>query len=224
MTERFLTERMVEMRIVGNAFGRHPVEPGVLQGSPVSPILFAIYTSGLIKWVKEYVSEVEGLYFVDSLGLVGSRSDVNHLVSIHERCAAKSIEWASRRGLQFDTAKKEAALFACKLGHRRHRRPKLIPKTRVRNGAIQFNTDETRWLGVWMDAHLTFKEHHNRCMKEARAAEARFRTLTNTYSGFCESVQAIHVACVQAVSLYGRELWWEPTQVGMRDDLQCLLN
>jgi len=54
--ESFLSERTVEMVIEGNAMERHPVESGVPQGSPVSPILFVIYTSGLIKWVEEYVS------------------------------------------------------------------------------------------------------------------------------------------------------------------------
>jgi hypothetical protein len=49
--ESFLSERTVDMIIYGNDMERHPVEAGVPQGSPVSPILFAIYTSGLIKWV-----------------------------------------------------------------------------------------------------------------------------------------------------------------------------
>jgi len=52
-TKRFLTDRMVETIIEGNAMERHPVKRGVPEGSPVSPILFAIYTSGLIKWVEE---------------------------------------------------------------------------------------------------------------------------------------------------------------------------
>ena len=55
-----------------------------------------------------------------------------------------------------------------------------------------------------MDAHLTFKQHHNRCMKKARAAEARLR--------------------VQAVALYGSELLWDPKEIGRREDLQLLLN
>jgi hypothetical protein len=45
------------MLIESKAIKRHPVEAGVPKGSPVSLILFAIYTSGLIKSVKEYVSE-----------------------------------------------------------------------------------------------------------------------------------------------------------------------
>jgi len=52
-TEICLSERPVEMIIQGNAMERHHVEAGVPQGSPVSPILFAIYTSALIKWVEE---------------------------------------------------------------------------------------------------------------------------------------------------------------------------
>jgi len=99
-TESFLSERTVEMVIERNAMKRHPVEAGVPQGSPVSPILFAIYTSGLIKWVEEY-APAKGLSFVDDLGWVATGSDVNQVVTILERCVAKSIEWANRRGLQF---------------------------------------------------------------------------------------------------------------------------
>jgi len=159
-TESVLSERTVEMVIEGNAMERHPVEAGVPQGSPVSPILFAIYTSGLIKWVEDYVS-AEGLSFVDDLGWVATGSDVNQVVTILERCAAKSIEWASRRGLQFDTAKMEAALFSRRRGHKKHLQPKLTAKIMVGDGFIRFNRQATRWLGVWMDAHLTLKEHHN---------------------------------------------------------------
>jgi hypothetical protein len=95
--ESFLSERTVEMVIEGNATERHPVEAGVPQGSFVSPILFAIYTSSLIKWVEEYVS-AEGLSFVDDLGWVATGSNLNQVVTKLEECVAKRIEWASRRG------------------------------------------------------------------------------------------------------------------------------
>jgi len=62
------------------------------------------------------------------------------------------------------------------------------------------------------------------CMKKARETEARLRTLTKTYGVVPESVRAIQVACVQAVALYGSELWWDPSEAGRRDDLQLLLN
>jgi len=62
----------------------------------VSLILVAIYTSGLIKWVEQDLSEAEGLSVVDDLGWVVTGSNVNHVVSILARCAAKSIAWGSR--------------------------------------------------------------------------------------------------------------------------------
>jgi hypothetical protein len=52
-TGSFLSDRMVEMVIEGNVLQSHPVEAGIPQGSPVSPIVFATYTAGLVKWVEE---------------------------------------------------------------------------------------------------------------------------------------------------------------------------
>jgi hypothetical protein len=75
-----------------------------------------------------------------------------------------------------------------------------------------------------MVPHLMLKERQNQCMTKARAAEARRRTLTKTYGVVPERVRPIQVACVQAVALYGSELWWDPKEAGRRDDLQLLLN
>jgi len=133
---------------------------------------------------------------------------------ILERWAAKSIACASRRGLHLDIAEMEAALFTCRRGHKKHLWPKLTAKIKVRNGFIQFNKEATHWLGVWMAAHLTWKEHHNRCMRKARAAEGRLRTLTKTYGVVPESVRAVQVACIQAVAVYRSELWWDPNTIG----------
>ena len=123
--------------------------------------------------MREHVSEAEGIFFVDKLGWVTTESNVSYVVSIHERCGAKSIEWVSRRGLQFDTAKMEAALFTGRRGHRIYLRQNLTATIRVGHGSILFNPQAACWPGLWMDAHLTFKEHHKRCMKKARAAAVR---------------------------------------------------
>ncbi|KAF8533028.1 hypothetical protein BDD12DRAFT_900657 [Trichophaea hybrida] len=132
--------------------------------------------------------------------------DSNQVVKKFEACAAESIEWASRRELQFDTAKTEAALFTRRRGHKKHLRPKLTAKIKVGNSVVRFNQEAIRWLGVWMDAHLTFKEHHNRCLKKARAAEARLRTLTRMHG------------------IVPEWLWWDLKETGRREDLQLLFN
>jgi hypothetical protein len=65
-TKRCLLETTVEISIEGNAMKRHPVEAWATKGSPMSPILIAIYTSGLIKLVEEYVT-ANGLASVNNL-------------------------------------------------------------------------------------------------------------------------------------------------------------
>jgi len=75
-----------------------------------------------------------------------------------------------------------------------------------------------------MDTHMTFKEHYNRCVKKARAAEARLRILTQTYGVVPDSVLAIQVVWFQGVALYANDLWWYHKEVGRRDNLQLLLN
>jgi hypothetical protein len=126
--------------------------------------------------------------------------------------------------LQFNTAKTEAAQFTRRRGHRKHRYPKLTVKIRVGSGVIQFNTQVTHWLGVWIYAHLMFKEQHNRCMKKDRAAEARLRMLTTTYGVVPERVRTVQMSWVQVVRQAGSELWWHRKAVGRRDDLQLHLN
>jgi hypothetical protein len=199
------------------------MEADVPHGSPVSPIIFAINTPGLIQWVEERV-QAEGLSFVDHLRWVATRKVVNWVVERLEAGTAERIEWASRRDLQFGSAKMESALFTLRKRHKKPLRPKLTAKIHVGNGFVQFNKEATRWLGVWMDAHLTFKQHHNRCMKKARAAEAQLRALTKMHGIVPERVRAVQIASVQAIALYGSERWSDPREIGRREDLPLLLN
>jgi hypothetical protein len=61
-------------------------------------------------------------------------------------------------------------------------------------------------------------------MKKDCAAEARLRAVTKTDKIVPDSVRAVQVTWVQAFALYGSKLWWDPKEVGRRDDLLLLLN
>ena len=52
-TQSFLTDRLVELVINGFTNSKQKVESGILQGSPVSPILFLIYISGVFPIIEE---------------------------------------------------------------------------------------------------------------------------------------------------------------------------
>jgi len=207
----------------GHCHEETPYKAGILQGSPMSLIVGAIFNSRLITSVKEYIS-AERVLFVDNLSWVATPSNVNWGDSILERCAANSLQWACCRGLRFNCAKMQVPLFTCRRGYKKQLWSKLIAMIKVRVGFIPLNNQPTHWLGIWMDAHLMFKERHNQRMKKARAADARFRTVTPTLRVFPETVLAVLVVCVQAVALYGSDLWWDTEDVGRWDNLQLLRN
>jgi hypothetical protein len=72
LTESLLSEKTVEMVTESDVLQSHRAEAASTQDSPVSPILFAIHTAGLIKWVDERV-QAEGLSCLDNQGLHESR-------------------------------------------------------------------------------------------------------------------------------------------------------
>lgn len=79
-------------------------------------------------------------------------------------------------------------------------------------------------MGVWTHRHLTFKEDHQQCMQKASTGEARPRPLTDVHWVVPAWLGAVLVVCVEAIALYGCELWWNPKEGSRRDILQLLLN
>jgi hypothetical protein len=61
-------------------------------------------------------------------------------------------------------------------------------------------------------------------MKKARAAEARLWSLIATHGVVAACVKDVQIACVQAIALYGCELWWHPQGGSRHDFLQLLLS
>jgi len=63
-TDSFMSDRKV---LEGKEGEEHEVETGVPQGSPVAPILFTAYLSGIFNHVEERCPGVRGLSFVDDV-------------------------------------------------------------------------------------------------------------------------------------------------------------
>ena len=65
-------------------------------------------------------------------------------------------------------------------------------------------------------------------MKGVRNAQVRLRRLAGRMGLVPDGVRRTQVACVQAVALYGSELWWKGeavrSTIGMANDLQKLVN
>jgi len=128
--ESFMEERKVIMSMDGKEGDSMDVEMGVPQGSPVSPVLFFIYLSGLFGRVEEKEKECgsEGISFVDNVAWVVEGEDVRECTQRLEGCAKEAQIWAKENACQFDIEKTEAILFTQK---RSNKKPKMKVKIRV---------------------------------------------------------------------------------------------
>ena len=221
-TQSFLTDRKVQLTIDNTQCPTQPINSGVPQGSPVSPILFAIYLSGVFDEIERTIPGVHALSFADDIGLLAPGYSVQEACKQLQQAAKVAIDWGCRNMVQFDAEKTEAALFTRKRGRKLQNQ---IQKARiiVGNHPATINQEATRWLGIWLDAGLTLKVHYHTRLRKARNAEARIHSLCQGQGLAPGLVRRIQVAAVQSVALYGAELWWQG-QRDRRDGIQLMIN
>jgi len=106
---------------------------------------------------------------------------------------------------------------------RKNKEPKMMARIRVRDHELQYNKEATRWLGVWLDDMLTLNDHTKKTLAKVRKVQNRVKSLMTKKGLSSEGCQKIQVAAVQAVALYGSELWWRG-QENRAQEVQKLLN
>jgi len=217
-----MDDRKVIMSMDGEEGDSMDVEMGVPQGSPVPPVLFVIYLLGLFGQVEDKEKDCgsEGISFVDDVAWVVEGEDVGECTQRLERCAAETTNWAKNNACQFDIEKTEAMLFTRR---RQNKEPKMNARVRVGDHEVPYNKDATRWLGVWLDNMLTQNDHAKKTLVKARKAQNRVRSLMMKKGLSSKGCQRIQAAAVQAVALYGSELWWHG-QKNSAQEVQMLLN
>ena len=137
-------------------------------GSPISPVLFAIYIADINQVVESQLEDCRGISFVDDITWGTEEVDLNDVVRKLERCATASLDWADSNAVRFETSKTEVVLISRKRKHRRCERA-----IRVGDQQVRFAEGATRWLGIWLDSSLTLAENRRVRIGRARQAEAR---------------------------------------------------
>lgn len=178
-TQSFLTERRVELVIDGHINPEKERETGIPQGSPVSPILFLIYISGVFDTVTTTSPDTVSLSFMDDLGFLASGESVQEVATSLEKIGDAVVEWGFSNAVTYDVAKTEALLFL-KARNKKLKEEILARELTFGGQNIKFNDKATRWLEVWFDSGLTFATHISERLKKAHAAKASIRGLTRT--------------------------------------------
>ena len=113
------------------------METGIPQGSPVSPILFTVYLSGLFGYVEEQVPGIKALSFVDDVAWTTEGDSEDEISLTLERAAAAAQEWVEANAVSFDTEKTEAILLSRR---RKHKGPSPPPGESKWQGAQSIST------------------------------------------------------------------------------------
>jgi hypothetical protein len=113
-TESFMTDRKPSLLINRHESSIKPTMTGIPQGSPVTPILFAIYISGIFEEIAEEVMGATGLSFIDDISWIATGKDVMEVTKLLEAYSKAAKTWAARNAVEFDMTKTEAVIFTKK--------------------------------------------------------------------------------------------------------------
>jgi hypothetical protein len=205
-----------------------PIQSGTPQGSLLSPILSALYTSSLLESTKSWQHADLSLYVDDS---------TIYTVSATLKAATKSartkyetiLTWLHENGLQTDTAKTELMTFT-----RNRANPKFVSPpvhgaryTLPTGNTYQVSTVKTlQYLGVYLNHHLDWT-HHVTIM--ANCAQSTIRGVNLLGNSICGldflNWWKVYNALIIPTLTYGAQVWYTgKRQKGLIHHLQIAQN
>jgi hypothetical protein len=197
-TKSFLEDRVLQLSFDGQLETEQAIETGVPQGSPISPILFLIYIHNLFPKLQD----VQVLSYIDDIALSTASTSLRKNVRVLQREVHKLTRLGDEQAVQFDLAKTELLHFSSG-------KDTGATITLLGGKIVQPAKASVRWLGVWFDAHLTFKDHIKTRAAQALAAFYRMERLANSERGLtAQSLRTLYIACVISIADYASPVWW----------------
>jgi ribonuclease HI len=216
-TEDFMTDRRAALAFDGEKESIKPVETGIPQGSPISPILFLIYIRPLFDRIQSKFPAVGMPSYIDDVGIVYTGKSLKTNSRVLQEVAREVFQWAEENAVTFDDSKSELIHFT-----QQQRKP--TNTVQLPNGTVVQPSECLRWLGVWLDRKLSFHTHVQHKATAARRALGALQGLANSENGLRQSaVRQLYISTVCAVADFGSEVWWRG-QKGYARKLQLVQN
>ena len=204
-TNHFMTYRKTSLAFDGNREPLLPVQTGIPQGSPISPILFLIYLRPLFDELNARYPFAQCPSYIDDVAIVvEGRNEIENTRLLGE-IARYVFTWADKNAITFDGPKTELIHFI------RRRQPSPDPDSSVYlpNGFLIEPSSCVRWLGVWLDSRLSFHNHIKAKTTAATRSYFALRRLANTQKGLTVSImRQLYISTVLPILDYGSEVWW----------------
>jgi ribonuclease HI len=197
--ETFMTYRRASIRYEGIEMEEAPLLCGLPQGSPISPILFLLYTEPIYR--RKLDSTDQRLGYADDAAILTVGPDLRTTAAQSTKAVEDLEYWGSENGVTFDPIKTEVMHFT-------RRRDEGTP-TITHQGQVKAPGEALRWLGIWFDRRLTFRKHVDKWITKATRITHLLRNIASTVKGpTAASMRRAVVACVVPLLTYGAEAWF----------------
>src|SRR5690606_27711981 len=162
---------------------------------------------------------ISTLSYMDDVALVAQSPSLKTNTTTLATVASIPFDWANANAVTFDDPKSEMIYF-----YRQRNFTTIEHQLRLPNGTMVVPKACLRWLGVWLDSKLSFKEHVKIKVAAAQRSLALIRQLANTEKGLSAAgMHQLYQSCVISVADYGSEVWWKG-QTHLANKLQLLQN
>jgi ribonuclease HI len=208
----FLVDRLIKLAFNGNIEEFTSIDTGIPQGSPVSPLLFLIYIRDLFPKLSLRIFS-----YIDDLALIASSTSLKKNIRLLQQQANKIYRLGDQKCIAFDLDKTELIHFTSIKGSREA--SLVLP-----NKEILLPKESIKWLGIWFNQNLSFKQHVSIRTSQAKGVYYRLLRLGNAERGLSpHAIRQLYIACITSVADYGAPVWWHG-QLGLLKGLQSLQN
>ncbi|RDL32701.1 uncharacterized protein BP5553_09157 [Venustampulla echinocandica] len=179
-----------------------PIQTGIPQRSPVSPILYLFYNADLIEICK--MQDTEAVGYIDDASILAVGATAQHNCKTLKGIHRKAEEWALRHGSQFAPAKYELVHFT------RDPKANSTHALRLPHATIQASPS-CRYLGIQMDTKLRWDYHREKVEAKATGRLSALSALASSSWGTGTiNLRHVYRAMVVPQMLYGCSAWHIP--------------
>lgn len=210
----FLRERSFIVHLQGKQSSAKSIPAGCPQGSSLSPTLYSIFTADL-KTPKD--SEVA--YYADDTGIFTSANRSNTIVKRLQKALDTIDLYFQTWKIKINGGKTQAIIFP--FNNQRRRAPSL--PLMYRSTQIEF-AKSVKYLGVHLDAKLTFAEHIKYTRDKAHTCFGALYPLLRSRAHLDKSIKmTLFKSMIRPILTYASPVWTDAAQ-SHRKQLQVIQN
>lgn len=202
--ESYLTDRIL---VVGRK--KIKMTQGVPQGSVLGPTLWnVLYDSVLALDLPEGCGTIA---YADDLALTVVANDKNALISRANAALKRINEWMCINELKLAPTKTEAVVIK---GARNGRDIAF----KLGNNVI-LPTNSVKYLGVWVDGNLKYKEHIRKTVTKAEKLVTALTRIIPNISGLGSEKRLVYYGVVQSIMLYAAPVWYKVMKINKYQEM-----